>query len=127
MAAKNTIQRQLLISAMKRLDHPTANEVYEEIRKDYPNISLGTVYRNLNNMVANGEMYRLSMQNSSDRFDTDICLHYHMCCESCGRYVDVHMDDNGGLESKAKENTGCRITGHDIIFRGICHDCDKGA
>ena len=64
-------------------EHPTADKVYVNIRKEYPNISLGTVYRNLNLLVEHGEILKLSCTDGSDRFDGNPVPHYHFVCNKC--------------------------------------------
>ena len=70
MAKRNTIQRQLVIAAVRFLaDHPTAEEVYDRITMEYPDISKGTVYRNLNSLVESGLLGKVSVPSGADRFD----------------------------------------------------------
>ncbi|MFR5732276.1 MAG: transcriptional repressor [Clostridium sp.] len=71
-------------SLMSRKDHPTADAVYASIREEFPNISLGTVYRNLNLLVELGEAQKLAFGDGKDHFDADTSLHYHFVCRSCG-------------------------------------------
>ena len=67
-------------SLMSRKDHPTADAVYASIREEFPNISLGTVYRNLNLLVELGEAQKLAFGDGKDHFDADTSLHYHFVC-----------------------------------------------
>ena len=67
-------------SLMSRKDHPTADAVYASIREEFPNISLGTVYRNLNLLVELGEVQKLTFGDGKDHFDADTSLHYHFVC-----------------------------------------------
>ena len=87
---RNTIQRQLVISAVRSLsNHPTAEEVYNRIVLDYPDISKGTVYRNLNSLVDSGLLRRVSVPSSADRYDHMLTKHYHVQCMKCHRFMNV--------------------------------------
>ena len=66
-------------------EHPTADTVYMNIRGTYPNISLGTVYRNLNLLAEQGEIIKINCQDGSDRFDANVMPHYHFLCNECGK------------------------------------------
>ena len=90
MQKRNTIQRQLVISAVRSLsNHPTAEEVYNRIVLDYPDISKGTVYRNLNSLVDSGLLHRVSVPSSADRYDHMLTKHYHVQCVKCHRFITV--------------------------------------
>ena len=73
-------------------EHPTADTVYLHVREEYPNISLGTVYRNLNLLADIGEALKISTPNGGDRFDGRTHLHYHVVCTSCGNVYDLEID-----------------------------------
>ena len=77
---------------MSRKDHPTADALYTSIREQFPNISLGTVYRNLNLLVELGEIRKLSCGDGTDHFDYDTSPHYHYVCRQCGRVMDIPME-----------------------------------
>lgn len=124
MIKRNTIQATLVYEAVNRLQcHATAEEIYSEIAKDYPTISRGTVYRNLNRLAQMGKIRRMEIPGGPERFDHLCRPHYHVRCEGCGRVFDVEMDYIPGLEAGIKDPHGFRFTGHDIIFRGICPQC----
>ena len=76
---------------MGRKDHPTADALYTSIREQFPNISLGTVYRNLNLLVDLGEIRKLSCGDGTDHFDYDTSPHYHFVCKECGKIMDISM------------------------------------
>lgn len=75
-----------------RKDHPTADMVYQNVRRQNPNISLGTVYRNLTLLAESGEINRLNMGDGVDHFDADTSPHYHLLCTKCGKVVDLEME-----------------------------------
>ena len=112
-------------SLMARRDHPTADMLYTSIRKVYPNISLGTVYRNLNLLVDLGEIQKLSCGDGKDRFDADNTPHYHFVCRACGSVLDLPMEAFDELEQKAAQCLGGRVDSHTIYFYGDCPSCLK--
>ena len=127
MAKRNTIQRQLVIAAVRSLaNHPTAEEVYECITKEYPDISKGTVYRNLNSLVESGLLGKISVPSGADRFDHILARHYHIKCTHCGKFMNVeNFEYIPDLEEKVAALTGYKMDHHDIVFSGICPDCQK--
>ena len=83
-AMKYSRQREAIKNfLMTRKDHPTADMVYSNIRQEFPNISLGTVYRNLTLLSDIGEIQRLHFSDGVDHFDADISPHYHFVCQNC--------------------------------------------
>ena len=128
MMKRNTIQRSLVYEAVNQLRcHATADEIYEAIVKEHPNISRATVYRNLNLLSEMGEIRKLEIPGGADRFDHLCYDHCHIKCEKCGRVFDVDMDFVSGLERKIRDDHGFAFNGYDIIFRGTCPDCRKAA
>ena len=102
-------------SLMNRKDHPTADAVYASIREEFPNISLGTVYRNLNLLVELGEVQKLTFGDGKDHFDADTSLHYHFVCRSCGAVIDLPMEPLSAIDQKAQ---ACRRS-HYLLFRPL--------
>ena len=88
---RNSKQKSALLKLIKQgtLDHPTADEVYQAMRKVCPSISMGTVYRNLNQMEESGEIKRLSFTDGPDHYDYNTSTHYHYICRKCGRIYDM--------------------------------------
>lgn len=124
MEQRNTVQRSLVLDAVRNLhSHATVEEIYNEVRKSHPNVSRGTVYRNLNKLAEQGEIGRVEMAGESDRFDHISQKHYHVRCTVCRRIFDVEMEYMNGLESKIRDKHGFDFSGHEILFRGICPDC----
>ena len=78
-------QRELVMQTVERLcDHPTAEEIYDKAAQECPNLSLGTVYRNLNSLVEAGRVRRVSIPGKADRFDHTLPWHSHLYCTVCG-------------------------------------------
>lgn len=121
---RNTIQAALIYEAVNRLQcHATAEEIYQEVIREHPTVSRATVYRNLNRLAQEGRIRKLELPTGPDRFDHLCHQHYHVRCEKCGRIFDVDMDCIPDLEKNIRDRRGFQITGHDILFRGICPEC----
>jgi Fur family peroxide stress response transcriptional regulator len=104
-------------------EHPTADTVYMNIRSTQPNISLGTVYRNLNMLADQGEILKLNCQDGCDRFDGNPKPHYHFLCRGCGRVLDLEMEDIDHINEIAASNFGGTVEGHVTYFYGMCPNC----
>lgn len=123
---RNTIQRAMVLETVNKLKcHATADEVYQEVVKLHSHISRGTVYRNLSLLSEAGEIQRISVPGSADRFDHRCHRHYHIRCLKCGRVFDVDMDYIGDLEEKIHDTHGFEFSGHNLMFDGVCPTCRK--
>jgi Fur family ferric uptake transcriptional regulator len=124
-----TAQRQIIFEELEKVtSHPTANDVYDMVRKRLPHIGLGTIYRNLELMAESGIIRKLDLGGSQKRFDAKTIPHYHILCAACGRIEDVHISPPPLLNTLAAETSGYQITGHSIEFTGYCRDClDKSS
>lgn len=113
---------------MSRKDHPTAEVVYSHVIKDFPNISLGTVYRNLSFLVENGQAIKVPCNDGSVHFDGNIEPHYHFQCTECGSVIDLDFDsepvEQAFIDSASKNFNGS-IEGNVTFFYGKCSDCIK--
>ena len=126
MIKRNTIQRSLVLEAVNKLKcHATADEVYQMVAQEHPTISKGTVYRNLHQLAESGEIRKIEVPGSADRFDHRCHDHYHVRCTKCGKVFDVNMDYIADLEKNIRDTHGFEFTGHDLVFRGLCPDCRK--
>lgn len=126
MIRRNTIQKELILNAVKDFhNHVTADEVYGMIQSIHPHISKGTVYRNLNRLADEGKIRKLEMPDGPDRFDHICTPHYHIRCRQCGRIFDVDMEVISDLADRVKDKHGFDFLDHDIIFKGVCPDCQK--
>ena len=108
-----------------RCDHPTAETIYENIRLEYPNISLGTVYRNLSLLSDIGEIQKISTGTGPDRFDGNPAPHYHFFCRECGGVFDIHMENIDHINTIAGAAFPGTVEGHITHFYGLCPDCKK--
>lgn len=121
-----TKQRQEILNVLRNTDtHPTADWIYEQVRKKISNISLGTVYRNLNLLAEMGEIMVLDYGSSFSRYDGNPVNHYHFACTECGRVFDIDVPVNEELNKKITEKTPFKVTYHRTEFYGLCPDCQS--
>lgn len=118
-----TKQRKVILEELTKLStHPTADELYQIVRQRMPNISLGTVYRNLEFLVEQGQIARLETSGTQKRFDAFMEYHQHVRCVNCGCIGDVFntvsLPDIDGLEVSGFRVTACRVE-----FDGFCDAC----
>lgn len=106
-----------------RTDHPTAETIYTNLRKEMPTLSLGTVYRNLSLLSEIGEINKISTGIGPDHFDGNTTPHNHFICRSCGQIIDLKMESIQHINEIAAEQFCGTIEGHVIYFHGICPDC----
>lgn len=106
-----------------RKDHPTADMIYSHIRKDFPNISLGTVYRNLSLLAERGEILKLSCGDNADHFDACTTPHYHFFCRKCQSVSDLELPAMDIINLAASESFNGQIEGHTLYFYGTCKEC----
>jgi Fur family peroxide stress response transcriptional regulator len=110
---------------MQRYDHPTAETVYISIKDEFPNISLGTVYRNLSLLSDLGEIQKIPVSGGADRFDGNPAPHYHFSCRKCGCVMDLDLPLQEQLNELAEQSFSGTIESHTILFSGICPHCKK--
>lgn len=118
---RNTKQRELIYSIVNSSNsHLDAYHIYDLCKKEIPNISLGTVYRNLSNLVDDKLIIRIKVSDM-DRYDKNI-LHSHFICDKCNEIYDIFDDDY----SSKKYINGNLVTGYEIKYKGICKKCMEG-
>lgn len=121
-----TKQRRVILEVLRQSNiHPTADVVYEMVRRQLPKISLGTVYRNLEILTALGEIQTLELSGSQKRFDGVAQKHYHIRCVHCGRVDDAPIAPLNSLEDDLYKSTVYTIMGHRLEFIGLCPECSK--
>ncbi|MCI7790796.1 MAG: transcriptional repressor [Lachnospiraceae bacterium] len=125
MIMKYSRQRAAILSFLQtRKDHPTAELVYSHVKEEYPNISLGTVYRNLTQLVDAGTILRLSFgELGIDHFDADTSPHQHFVCSACNSVIDLECKEMPFIDEEAGKNFDGMIQGHNIYFHGLCRHC----
>lgn len=122
MNGGNTLTKygeQILTIVMRKGEHPTAEQVFMEMKVNNPKIAQGTVYNNLNALVDEGRIIRISEPGFPDRFD-NTTRHDHMVCIKCGRLADVKLPD---FTEEIERNSGEKIISYDLRIRYICPEC----
>ena len=116
-----SIQRQLILDyVLNSCEHPTAEMIYRDLKKEIPNLSLGTVYRNLNLLVERNLIKKIVVPNNVDRFDKTLIDHDHMTCIKCGRILDISTDYILRYIDKLEKEKGYKIISHNLHYNGIC-------
>ena len=127
-ALKNSANREaILMFLQERTDHPTADVVFRELREINPTISLGTVYRNLNQLADTGRIARLLPGDGKEHYDWRTAPHEHFFCRGCGALLDMPtpLPDNAraALLTSARYRFDGIIEGCAVIFTGLCSSC----
>lgn len=122
-ASRNTKQLELIWRAVKDdPSHPTADQIYDRVRKKLSHISLGTVYRNLQKLIADDKLQVL-MLGRAQHFDPLVERHQHFICESCDRVFDVMVDQQREIKPCKLPHAGFKVTSHQLAFYGVCEHC----
>jgi Fur family peroxide stress response transcriptional regulator len=126
-AFRITPQRLAILEIMAAgAGHPSVDQVYEQIKKGFPTTSLATVYKTVNLLKSMNEVLELGFADMGSRYDgAKPYPHPHVICTKCGRIVDpahISMDD---LTLKLEQETGFKITRHQLYFFGECRDCSE--
>ena len=103
--------------------HPTADWIYDQIKREFPKLSLGTVYRNLSILEEQGLVKKIHYGSTFDRFEANISPHYHLICEECGKIEDFELSIYDEINKKAKKRTEFNIHHHKLEFYGLCNSC----
>ncbi len=126
MANRNTIQRDIVLSAVNALrNHPTAEEIYDYIHSSHSTVSRATVYRNLAYLSEIGAVLHVEVPNAADIYDFNIAPHYHIRCAECGRVFDIEYPYISDIEKDISEKTGFCVISHELIFTGLCPQCQQ--
>ncbi len=116
-------QRDAIINELQsRYDHPTAMELYLSVREAIPNLSLGTLYRNLSQLEECGMVVKIP-DGSTDRFDGNVNPHAHFKCSSCGKVYDLMSFKNDSIN--IKDDIIGTVENYSLILFGKCKFCDK--
>ena len=121
---KHSRQRDALLELLKSVkNHPTADWLYEELKKDFPRISLATVYRNLNLLTENNQIIRLECNDGREHFDGNPQKHYHFICRNCSAIIDISVEMEKPLNELVQEKNSLTIEDHALFFYGLCDKC----
>lgn len=117
-------QRELIYEALRQTEqHPTAEMIYQWLKPANPSLSLGTVYRNLNLLADEGAIRRMAFP--VERYGAKTMPHPHFCCDQCGAVYDLHLPYDAELDRQALLASGHDVTGHEVVFHGICTKCKQ--
>lgn len=122
-------KRTAILNALRETDcHPTAEWVYDRLRPKYPNLSLGTVYRNLKMFCADGRAVSIGVIGGQEHFDGCVAPHAHFICSKCGAVLDIPKEFFGPEELRMlSQSTGQEVQSASVVFRGICSRCQEEA
>lgn len=123
----NSRKRQALLDELCSVtDHPSADMLYARLKSSFPELSLGTVYRNLSVLMENGEIVSVGNVDGQERYDGTVTPHTHFICTRCRRVLDLELPDLvSSLYSEIESTTGCRPEGFRLSINGLCDACLK--
>jgi Fur family peroxide stress response transcriptional regulator len=121
---RDTKQREAILKILRNTrSHPTADQIYDEVRKDIPNISKGTVYRNLQVLEEDGAITELKINGTQSRYEVKQESHYHFRCENCGCVCDLDEPVVFELDKRVAKKTGFKVKNDQTEFHGLCKNC----
>lgn len=121
---RNSKQRDTILKIVRESDdHPTADMVYTRARMQIDNISLGTVYRNLNLLSEQGLIKKFKIVGDNERFDKTVIMHSHFVCKSCGKVIDIMEDSMKGFIDELSKKTDSQIERYEVSLLGTCSHC----
>ena len=124
--ARKSKQKEAILRVLRgTTSHPSADWVYEQVKREIPKISLGTVYRNLKLLKQKGEILELDLASTLSRFNGNSQDHYHFRCKQCGRIFDVDEPVDEEIDDRVAQKTGFKVSHHRLEFRGLCKDCQS--
>lgn len=118
-------KREAILEAIRGTDtHPSADWVYQKLKPSHPDLSLGTVYRNLAFFKEQGAVCCVGVVNGQERFDANTAPHTHFICDRCGSVLDLHkIPADPALDRQVGEQYGLSVDRHELVFHGACKDC----
>ena len=125
-AMRLTRQRAIIMEVLKGTKlHPTADWIYGRVRERCPNVSLGTIYRNLNTLKEKGLIRELKFGKNTARYDYNFEPHHHIICLKCGRLEDIKCELHSDLNKSVEKKSGYKKVTHQLEFNVICPLCSK--
>lgn len=118
-------KRQAILDTIRSTKmHPSAEWVFEQLKEEYPNLSLGTVYRNIAEFKRSGDVCSVAVVNGVDRIDGDVSPHQHFVCSACGAVEDLDLSfETGGMTEQISERCGAEATRIQLTAYGLCRHC----
>lgn len=105
--------------------HPTAEQIYLDLKPEIPNLSLGTVYRNLKQLEEAGKVDRVSASGNTEHYEAKKACHAHFVCKKCGKVMDLDDIPLAKAEKLCHFPEGTEVSSVHITFEGICADCSR--
>ena len=124
-AIRYSKKREAILKAIRGTHiHPTAEWVYQTLKPTHPDLSLGTVYRNLSFFIEQGTIKSVGVINGQERFDGDTAPHSHFICKRCGAVHDLPWPEElEGLDRNVSEHYGFKTEHCELTFHGLCNEC----
>lgn len=124
MNTRNTRQRQIILETLQEVrSHPTISEVYQQVLLKDATIGQATVYRNVNKLVEEGLVHRISTPSDVDHYDGNCREHFHLLCKNCGKINDVVDTDLLLCLNNMDKKHSIKIDRCQVLFEGICKEC----
>jgi Fur family peroxide stress response transcriptional regulator len=124
--SRKSSQRDAILKVVKITNsHPGADWIYEQVKNEIPNISMGTIYRNLRLLVDTGEVKEINIPGIPSRFDGNTSDHHHLLCKKCGRIFDLDESVSCNMEDEIFKKTGFKAEVQYLKFIGLCSDCQE--
>lgn len=120
-------KREAILEAIRSTQiHPTADWVYQRLKPTHPDLSLGTVYRNISFFKEQGTVCCVGVVNGQERFDATVTPHTHFICDTCSAVIDLHeIPVDTALDTRVGAQYGITVDRHDLVFHGVCKDCNS--
>lgn len=123
---KVTPQRMAILQEINAKGHISIDEIYENIKKNHPSMSLATIYKNLTSMQEVKIIDEVKLPNQKPRYELIKKQHIHLVCESCGMIKDIHLEEAiDNLKQSCEKETGYKIQNSSIALLGICKECES--
>ena len=121
---KITPQRVAILKFLNQKLHPTIDEIYSDVKKDFVSISLATIYKNLNILKEEDIVFEVNTQNSKIKYDLNLTPHIHKYCPKCNSLEDIFLNDViENCNSKFSKFLGEDVLKSDILITAICKKC----
>ena len=121
---KRSKQKETILRVLRSTSsHPSADWIYDQVRREIPNVSLATIYRNLRLLRDTGCIRQVDLSGEHGHFDGNTGAHYHLRCEKCGCIIDLDEPVSRYIESRVAKKTGFKVTGHKLEVAGLCPAC----
>ena len=124
-ASKNFRKRNAILQYLRNSeDHPSAEKIYTDLKKEIPDLSMGAVYRNLNLFKEQGLITAVATVNGVERYDPDTTPHVHFICNTCNAVAHLErLETPEMLTAKAEAAIGCKVGACQLYFTGQCRTC----